>query len=335
MGVGIKRQTEMPAVVRRVNRLLHGAQQHGVDLRSVRPVFGGLGNVLELARLGIVADGQPQADGLEVVAQDLFFLGRGAFVHPEKAGVLALRNEIGAADIGCEHGFFNQAVRHVAGARNDFFNPTVVVANDLGLGGFEVHRAAFLARCQQRLVDAVQVQQMRQQGFAAGGFGATCIAQNGGDFGVRQACLAPHDRRVKLVGLHLPVYADEHVANHAQALDLGVERAQAVGEFFRQHGDHAAREIHAGGTVIGVDVNRRTVFHIMAHIGNRHQQTPAFDGAFTAALANWLAVNGVVKIARVLTVNGDQRNIRQVNPISPILLADFVRQGAGQCQTGR
>ena len=305
-----------------------------MDLRGVGPVFGGLGDVLELTGLGVITDRQTQAYGFEVVAQDFFFLGRRAFVHAEQAEMLALRYEVGAANIGCEHGFFNQAVRHVAGAGNDFFNPAVVVTDDLGLGGLEVHRTAFLARGQQRLVHSVQVQQMRQHGFAAGGFGAACVAQNGGDFRVRQARLAPHDCRIKLVGLHLAVHADEHIADHAQALDLGVERAQAVGEFFRQHGNHAAREIHAGGPVIGVDINRRTVFHIVAHIGNRDQQTPAFDRAFATAFADRLAVHGVVKITRIFTVNGDQGNIRQINPIGPVLLADLVRQSAGQRQTG-
>jgi hypothetical protein len=41
--------------------------------------------------------------------------------------------------------FFNQLVRIVAGARHDFFDAAVVVADDLRLGRLKVHRAARLA----------------------------------------------------------------------------------------------------------------------------------------------------------------------------------------------
>ncbi len=46
--VGLKRQAEVAAVDGRVDGLLHGAQQHGVDLLGVGPVLGGLGDGLEL-----------------------------------------------------------------------------------------------------------------------------------------------------------------------------------------------------------------------------------------------------------------------------------------------
>jgi hypothetical protein len=48
--VGLECQAEVAAVDGRVDGLLHGAQQHGVDLLRVRPLFGGLGNGLEFRR---------------------------------------------------------------------------------------------------------------------------------------------------------------------------------------------------------------------------------------------------------------------------------------------
>jgi hypothetical protein len=56
VGVGLVGQAEVAAVDGRVDGLLHGAQQHGVDLLRVGPVFGGLGNGLEFTGLGVVAD---------------------------------------------------------------------------------------------------------------------------------------------------------------------------------------------------------------------------------------------------------------------------------------
>ena len=58
MGVSIKSQTEVPAVDRGVNGLLHGAQQHRVNLLGIRAVFGGVGNRLKFARSRVVADAQ-------------------------------------------------------------------------------------------------------------------------------------------------------------------------------------------------------------------------------------------------------------------------------------
>jgi hypothetical protein len=89
--VGLVRQAEVAAVERRVDRLLHRAQQHGVDLLRVGPVLGGQRNLLELARLRVVADGHADAHGLQVVAQDFLLLRRRAFVHAVQARVLASR----------------------------------------------------------------------------------------------------------------------------------------------------------------------------------------------------------------------------------------------------
>src|SRR6218665_2763359 len=79
--VGIERQAKVAAVDGRVDRLLHRAQQHHVDLRGVWPILGGLGNRLELRRLGLIADRQAHRHGLEVVAQEHLLFRRGAFVH--------------------------------------------------------------------------------------------------------------------------------------------------------------------------------------------------------------------------------------------------------------
>ena len=140
--VGLVGQAEVAAVDRRVDRLLHRAQQHGVDLLRVGPLLGRLGDRLELAGLRVVGDRQAHAHRLEVAAQDFLLLGRRAFVHAEQARVLALGDEVGAADVGREHRLLDQPVRLVARARHDLLDAAVVVADDLRLGGLEVDRAA-------------------------------------------------------------------------------------------------------------------------------------------------------------------------------------------------
>ena len=158
MGIRLIRQTKVTAVDGGVNRLLHRAQQHGVTLLRIRALFGRLGDVLKLARLGVVAQAKTQAQGFEVIAQNVFFLRRGPLVDPEQAWMLALLNEVGAADVGRQHGFFNHAVRFVAHAGHDLFNLSTFIADDLGFGGFKIHRTPHGARGQQGFVDVLQVQ---------------------------------------------------------------------------------------------------------------------------------------------------------------------------------
>ena len=293
----------MPAIGGGVNGLLHRAQKHGVDLLCIGPVFGGLGDGLEITRLGGLAQADTQAQGLDIRAQGFELFRRRAFVHAKQARVFALHDEVCAANIGRQHGFFNQAVGHIARARHNFFDTAILVTQNLRLGGFKVHRAALLPRFKQGLIDPMQMQKVRHQCFALNGFGAARVAQNRRHFGISKACMAPHHRRVKLVGLHRAIVGDKHVADHAQTVHFGVERAQTVGEFFRQHGDDPAREINAGGAIVSIDVDGGTVFHIMAHIGNRHQQTPAFGCIFTAPQCGRFAVHRIVKIARVFAIN--------------------------------
>ena len=133
--------------------------------------------------------------------------------------------------------------------------------------------------------------------------------------------------------MHLALGGDQHVADHAQALDIGVERAQTVGELLGQHRDDAAREVHAGGAVVGVHVDGAAGLHIVAHVGNGHQQAPALAAPYLGRLA----VHGVVEVARVLAVDGDQRHVGQVDALLFVLRAHLVGQGAslGQAVLGK
>ena len=142
--------------------------------------------------------------------------------------------------------------------------------------------------------------------------------------------MAVHHTGVELIGMHLTLGGDQHVADHAQAIHIRVERAQAVGELFRQHGNHTAREVHTGRALVGIHVNRIAVLHIVTHIGNRHQQTPAL----AATDLGRLAVHSIVKVARIFAINGAQRHIAQINATLAILGHHLFRQGLGCRQTG-
>ena len=144
--------------------------------------------------------------------------------------------------------------------------------------------------------------------------GPARVRQDRGHLGVGEASMAVHHRRVELVGVHVTVGRDQHVADHAQAIHVGVERTQAVAEFFRQHRDDAARKVHAGGTVVRVHVDRAVRLDVVADIGNGHQQAPAVGLLAPAGDHGGLAIHRVVEVACVFAVDGAQRHVGQVHP---------------------
>ncbi len=330
VGVGLESQPEVAAVVRGVDGLLHRAQQHLVDLRRVRALLGGGGKLLKIFGLRLLRQGLRHAQRLEVLAQGFELFGRGALVHPVQPPLLALGDELGRAHIGRQHGLFDQLVRLVAHARHDAFDAPAFVANDLRLDGLEIHRTTALARRQQRPINLVQVQQVRHQGGALLRLRAAGALQNRRHFGVGQAGVAEHHGREELVGVHLALGVDEHVAHQAQALDLRVERAQAIGELFRQHRNHAARKIDRGGAIVGLDIERAAVLHVVAHIGNRYQQPPAL----AAPNACGLAIHRVVEVARVLAVYRYQRDVGEVDAAFVVGGTHLLGQAARLCQRG-
>ena len=173
--VGFVGQAKVTTVDGRVNGLLHRAQQHGVNLLRVRSFLGGLCNVLKLTRLRRITDRVGQAQGLQVIAQQIFFLGRGALVHTEQTRMLAVLNKVGTAHVGCQHGLFNETVRFSANTRHNFVNAAVVIANDLCFSGLKIDSAANSTRCQQGTVHIVQIEQVVHACFALDGLGAACV----------------------------------------------------------------------------------------------------------------------------------------------------------------
>ena len=173
--VGFVGQAKVTTVDGRVNGLLHRAQQHGVNLLRIWSFLGGLRNVLKLAGLGLITHGIGQAQGLQVIAQQIFLLGRGAFVYSEQTRMLAVLNKVCTAHVGCQHGFFNEAVRFGANTRHNFVNAAVVIANDLRFSGLKIDSATNCTRCQQGTVHIVQIEQVVHACFALDGLGAACV----------------------------------------------------------------------------------------------------------------------------------------------------------------
>ncbi len=240
--------------------------------------------------------------------------------------MLAGGDEFGGADIGRQHRFLDQLVRLGARARHDLLDAAALVADDLRFGGLEVHRAPLRALLEQGAVGLVQVQQVRHDLRPLVRLGAAGIGQHGRHLGVRQPRMRVDHRGVELVGIDAAVAVHDHVADHRQAVLPGVQRTQAVGQLLGQHGDHAAREVHRGGALVGVVVDRLARLHVVADVGNGNQQPPALQRRLAAAALERLTVHGVVEVARVLAVDRDQRHVGEVDAVLAVDGADAVGQ---------
>ena len=88
---------------------------------------------------------------------------------------------------------------------------------------------------------------------------------------------------------------------------VGLQAGQIVRHNFRQHRNHAVGQIHAGGPFVGFAIERRFVPHKMRHVGNVHAQPPV-------AVVQSLQRNGIVEIAGIDRIDGDDRLAGQIDP---------------------
>ena len=276
-------QAEMAFVFRFIHRLLHGAQQHGLQGFAVRALGNLFRQFAVVFRFGLVAAAQTQPQQCQLFAQNGQFFRRRAGVVAVECFVLMAQQEIGRAHISRQHAFFNQFVRVVA---VHFFNAldfAVVVKNHLRFNGFKLHCTTLAAVFLQNLEKLVQGVQ------AAFIFVVHRIFQPIPHLVICQPPVRFHHGRIKFVRFHVARISNRHIAHHAQPLHLRVQRADAVGQGFRQHGDDAAREIHAGGAFFGICVDGVIGADIVAHVCNRHHQT--------VVAPDFFRIHGIVEIA--------------------------------------
>ena len=111
-----------------------------------------------------------------------------------------------------------------------------------------------------------------------------------------------HHRGIEREALDRSGSGHLHVADHAQAVDVGLERTHFVRQFLRQHRDHAPREIDRGSTLARIAVDGVAVADVVRDVGDRDDQ------AIVLALA--FAIDGVVEVLGGFAIDGDQRQLR-------------------------
>jgi hypothetical protein len=187
--VGLVAEPEVANVVRAVNSLLHRAQQYGLQQLLIRAADNACEQIGVIGRAWLIAAAQSQAERLEKRMHVGQPVRRRPLVHPVQHRMTIARQQVGRADVGRQHALLDQLVRVVAGARHDLLDPAIGVADDVGLGGLQVERAALDARLRQHLVQRVQVPQVCAQRREPVRGGAVGQRQRIPNLGVGQACV--------------------------------------------------------------------------------------------------------------------------------------------------
>ncbi len=307
VGVAVQVQTEVADVLRGVEGLHLGAQDDFVDDLGVRGVAGFFQQLVEALGVRRLALVPGLADGVQEVGQveDLLLAGR--VVNAIDQRRVRLLQRLGGADVGLDHHLFDQAVGLQRLARLDAGDAAVGRHDDAALGAFDGQRAAALAALQH---GAIGVPQRIEDGLHDRPGGVVQQAVDGGlRLFIGQLGVAAHQAARELVSGLPAVLVEDHAHGHAGAVLALLQAAQAVGQHFRQHRLDPVGEV--GRVALGprLAVQRRVRAHIGGDVSDGDPDDPAarIGRVFVA-----LGIDGVVMVARVSRVDGDEGDVAQV-----------------------
>ena len=124
--------------------------------------------------------------------------------------------------------------------------------------------------------------------------------------GVSETAGGAYQGIVEFTGQYLAFVGNLHAAGQGQTVHIGPQRTQVVGQHFRQHGHHAAGQIHRIAALLRIFIQRAGLLQIMGNIGDGNFQQPAASGFFR--------IYCVVEVLGVFAVDGHQRQMREIFP---------------------
>ena len=207
----------------------------------------------------------------------------------------------------------------VAGGRRDARH-AAVAQGEHGFVGVEVQRAAPVPLAAQRLMHFVQRGE-RWRPAARPAVGGAPL-ERGGHFVIAEPRLGLDDGFGEGVAADAPGLRHLHVAHQRQPLFVGLERANAVGQRLRQHGNHPVRQVNGIAAAPRFDIERGAGRHIVRHIRDGHQQPPA-------AAPPPFGEHGVVEILGVRAIDGDERQVGEIEAAGGVRRGDLPRRRLG------
>ena len=226
------------------------------------------------------------------------------------AGVEELRNRL----VGEQHELLDDAVRDVPLARDDLFDPPLLVQHDLGLLEIEVDRAEAAAAVLEDLEQlAHPLEQGNERVVLRRRFGAL-VGQDGVDVGVGHSLAGANDAVVELVAHHLAAPVHLHEARLHEPVHARVEAAEARGELLREHVERALGEVHRGAALVGLGIECAALAHVVRDVRDVHAEP-------VVPVRQRLDRNRIVEVAGVLAVDRHDVEAAEVGAPRKVLLA--------------
>ena len=307
VGVAVEVQAEMAHVPGRIDGLHLAAQDDLVDDLGVVAAAGLVQQLVEPYGRGRFALGPRLADGLEEVAEVEQLLLTGRVVDAVQQGCLLLLQRLCGADIGLDHHLLDQPVGLEADAGLDRDDLALVIHADAAFGAFDGQRTALQPTLQH---GAVGVPERLEDGLHDRAGRIIRLAVDGGlGLFVAELGQRPHQAADELMSCFAAVLVEDHAHGHAGAVLALLEAAQAVRQPLGQHRLDAVGEVGGVALVARLAVEVGVGADVGSDVGDGDPDDPAVD-ILRVLVAH--RIDGVVVIAGVGGVNGDQRQVAQV-----------------------
>jgi hypothetical protein len=236
-------EAEVSEVVRLIRGAGHGPEQHGFDQRSVELALDALEHLGEVPGLKVLDPRERHAEGREKGLQLFEPLLPGLVVDAVQRGDLVTTQESSRGHVGRDHALFDHPVGIVAFVGADRLDSAILAELDVGLRDVEVDGAPFAPLGEERAKNVVQVFKARQERRVLPPQLRVAVEEHGRNFLVGKPFLGEHDALEEARPRDPPVAPHSHLADHAEAIGLRVERAEPVREKLRQHRQDPAREV--------------------------------------------------------------------------------------------
>ena len=305
MGIAAQVEAEVAGVLHVVLCLRLRAQHHLVDELRVCLALGAGEDVVEVGGAQHAGFRQPQIEGSKEIGEGQQFLFRRLGVHPvDHRAALALQR-LGGGDVRLDHHLLDESVGGEALGHHDALDEALLVEEDFPLWQIEVEGGAALARFGKLGICPPErpqgnVQERLRLAVRAPVDGCLCLL-------VGELCGRAHDGAGEDVAPFLAPGVERHAHREAWTVLALAQRAEVVGDALRQHRDDAVGKVDRVAARLGLPVEAGAGPHVVCDVCDG-------DGDDEAALVLGigLGMHGVVVIARVGGIDGEEGNAAQI-----------------------
>ena len=195
---------------------------------------------------------------------------------------------------------------------DDAFDITIAIEDELALGQFQLEGLASVAGGGQGLIGLVQCPESRDEcrfeivRWFAG-------AEHGLGLLVAELLGRAHDGAHEGMAALGATGVEDHPNRQTGPVLALAQRAQVVRNRLRQHRDDTIWEVNRITALLGFTIKLAAGAHVMSDVGDGDRDDPA---AGVGRIPVGLGMDGVVVVARVGRIDGDQRQRAQIGALA-------------------